>query len=99
MNSADPNLASLHALVGGRVQGVNFRFFVWQHASGLGLTGYVQNLPDGGTIEVRAEGEKERLEKLIQYLYRGPLGARIEKVEVNWEDYKGEFSNFKLNFF
>ncbi|MGD0205784.1 MAG: acylphosphatase, partial [Dehalococcoidia bacterium] len=33
---------ALHAIVRGRVQGVNFRDFVYRRAISLGLTGYVR---------------------------------------------------------
>ena len=55
-------LASLHAIVSGRVQGVFFRAFVSEHAEELGLTGYVRNLRDREAVEVWAEGEKVQLE-------------------------------------
>ena len=56
------DLASVKALVYGRVQGIGFRFFTRERAKRLELTGYVRNLLNGGTVEVAAEGEKDSLE-------------------------------------
>jgi len=91
-------LASFHAVVLGRVQGVFFRAFVQRHATALGLTGYVRNLPQSRAVEVKAEGEQSRLEELLKLLHQGPLGARVEKVEVNWGEYSGNFPSFKIRY-
>jgi len=92
------DLASVQAIVYGRVQGVYFRAFTVRQARELGLTGYVRNLPDWRTVEVRAEGERSKLERLIGYLQVGPPGARVERVETNWSEYTGSYSNFSVKY-
>jgi len=92
------DLASLRAIVYGRVQGVFFRDFTSRHAAELGLTGYVRNLPDWKTVEVQAEGERNKLERLIDYLKVGPPRARVEKVETSWSEYTGGYSNFRVRY-
>lgn len=91
-------LASLLAIVHGRVQGVFFRDFVQEHAEALGLTGYVRNLP-GRMVEVWAEGAKEKLLQLLKYLEAGPREARVQRVDVNWSDYSGKFRRFDIRYF
>ncbi len=90
--------ASLFATVHGRVQGVNFRAFVQRQARGLGLKGYVRNLPGGRSVELRAEGNSDNLEELVRNLYIGPPGSRVEKVDTEWAEYTGEFTDFKVRF-
>ncbi len=92
---ADP--ASLQATVYGRVQGVFFRAFVTGWARELGLAGCVRNLPDS-TVEVRAEGERQQLEKLVDYLKEGPPAARIDKVVTIWSEYTGDYSGFSVRY-
>lgn len=89
--------ASLQAIVYGYVQGVFFRAFVSTRARELGLTGYVRNMPEG-TVEVNAEGERNKLEKLIAYLKVGPPGARVEKVVTNWSKHTGSYSGFNIKY-
>ena len=89
--------ASLQAIVRGRVHGVFFRAFVETRAEGLKLTGYVRNRPEG-TVEVRAEGERQRIEKLVEYLKKGPPAARVEEVEVSWGAYTGDYSRFSIRY-
>ena len=91
-------LASLSARVYGRVQGVFFRYFVQQQARTLGLTGYARNLPDGSTVEVRAEGDRKKLEELANHLKVGPAGAKVERVEIEWSEYSGSFDDFRLRY-
>lgn len=90
--------ARVHAYVSGRVQGVFFRDFARAEADYLGLTGWVKNLWDG-RVEVVAEGEKEDLEKLLGKLKQGPPGARVKDVQAIWENYSGEFQEFRITWY
>lgn len=89
---------SLRALVRGRVQGVGFREFVYGRARFLGLTGYVRNLPDGRSLEVVAEGPKEALEQLLEYLRQGPRSARIDAIDAHWGEASGRYSHFGVGY-
>ncbi len=86
-----------HVYVSGRVQGVFFRSETQDEAVRHDVTGWVRNLPDG-RVEAVFEGEKENVDKLIEFCRRGPPGARVAKVEVSWETYTGEFKNFKIRY-
>ena len=88
--------AQLHALVRGYVQGVGYRFFVVDRGEALGLTGYVRNLRDGGTVEVVAEGPLDRLETLLRYLQKGPRGSAVEGVEAHWAPAGGQYDGFEV---
>ncbi|MEM2908391.1 MAG: acylphosphatase [Candidatus Hadarchaeales archaeon] len=87
--------ARAHVYVSGRVQGVFFRYETKERADELGVTGWVKNLPDG-RVEAIFEGEKDKVEKMVNFCRAGPPGARVTKVEVFWEDYKGEFQSFSI---
>ena len=91
------DLASLHAVVYGYVQGVFFRAFVSRWANELGLTGYVRNLP-GGSVEVNAEGEKKQLGQLVARLNVGPPASRVDKVATNRSEYTGNYPDFSIRY-
>ena len=91
------DMASLQAIVYGRVQGVFFRDFVRRQAAKTGLTGYVHNLPDGA-VEVQAEGERKQLEELVGHLRAGPPAARVEKVMTTWSEFAGHYSGFSIRY-
>ncbi len=52
-------LAARRWRIGGRVQGVGFRPFVYRLAHHYELTGWVRN--NGGEVEIHAQGSAERL--------------------------------------
>lgn len=86
-----------HVLISGRVQGVFFRYGTRDLAVELGVKGWVRNLPDG-RVEAVFEGDREKVERMVEFCRTGPPGAIVEDVEVKWEPYKGEFSGFSIRY-
>lgn len=71
------------ARVDGRVQGVGFRWFVRREAVNLGLAGRAVNRADG-TVEVVAEGPRDRCEHLVEALRRPATPGQVRRVTVEW---------------
>jgi len=78
-----------HVRIYGRVQGVWFRAHTKDMADKLGIKGWVRNVPDG-SVEAGFEGDDESVEKIIEWCHRGPPLARVERVEVEYEEPRGE---------
>jgi acylphosphatase len=76
-------------VVAGRVQGVFFRAEARPRAASFGLCGWVRNNPDG-TVEAVFEGERDRVDSMVEWCRRGPAHADVENVEVMWDEPKGE---------
>jgi acylphosphatase len=55
----------------------------------LCLAGWVRNLPDG-TVEAVLEGDETRVAEALDFLRRGPPGARVTGVDVRDEPWQGE---------
>lgn len=85
----------LHARIQGRVQGVGFRHFVLIQANQQGLVGWVRNRRNGD-VEVIAEGQRPELDKLLQYLHRGPPSAYVTDVHTQWGKATGNFVRFNV---
>lgn len=69
--------------ISGFVQGVGFRKFVKKEATKLGLTGWVQNMPDG-TVEAKAFGPLDALQQLIEQCKKGAFLSEVKSVTVEW---------------
>lgn len=84
-----------HVIITGRVQGVAFRIETQWAAERIGVQGWVRNRRDG-TVEAVLEGEKPHVEEMLGWCRRGPALARVDAVDVTWETYTGEYSDFRI---
>ena len=87
----------VHVFITGRVQGVYFRYKTRDEAKKYGVTGWVRNLPDG-RVEAVFEGNKENVDKLIDFAGKGPSGAKVRDLNINWQDYTREFKDFEVRY-
>jgi acylphosphatase len=86
----------IHVYYSGRVQGIGFRFSVEDIARDLGVCGWVKNLRDG-RVELVAEAEEEVLKDLLERVNQY-FSRYIQDIDVQWQEAKGEFSNFGIEF-
>jgi acylphosphatase len=73
----------------GAVQGVGFRYQTRARAGSLGLGGFVRNQPDG-SVEAAFEGDDDLVQSMVDWVRHGPRGARVDDIEVSWEQPTGE---------
>lgn len=76
------NFTGSYVKIKGRVQGVNFRYYAKKRAEQLGLVGWIKNTSKG-EVECLAEGEKEALEKFLQWCRQGSKSARVREMEIH----------------
>ncbi len=86
----------VHITVKGLVQGVGFRYFVYRHATHLGLTGWVRN-EYNGDVEICAEGDRSLIEELIKELKVGPRSADVKDLKIEWQEYQGRYEGFEIH--
>lgn len=84
-----------HLLVSGRVQGVYFRQNTKNHAQRHGVKGWVKNLDDG-RVEAVFEGDESAVKELVEFCHRGPAGAVVTAVSVDWQPFRAEFTTFDI---
>ena len=81
--------------VNGKVQGVCFRAFTRDRATELGLAGWVKNETDG-TVYLEVEGNKPKLELLMNELRSGPGRSFVDDVEVDWTPAEDQWNEFTI---
>jgi len=91
------DLARLHVVIEGRVQGVFFRAATRDEARARGLAGWVRNLPDG-RVEALFEGDKRVLEGMLAWCHIGPPYAYVDRVEIDWQPYQGDLADFRVRY-
>ena len=89
------NSVGLRLQITGVVQGVGYRYYCYQKASQLELSGWVRNRP-GGMVEVLAEGNRGALEILIEELKVGPSMADVRHIEIEWLKFTGDHTSFNV---
>lgn len=87
------DIAEVHVVVTGRVQGVCFRAATVEAACRAGVRGWVRNLPGSRQVEAVLQGERAAVEMVLDFLRSGPPRAHVTDVAVSWrtpgETYRG----------
>ncbi|WAA09770.1 acylphosphatase [Fervidibacillus albus] len=87
-----------HVIVSGRVQGVGFRYSVYQKALEQGICGWVRNLEDG-TVELEIEGTKEALDNFLETIKTGlHLFIKITGMDVHYSNEEKGYRNFWIKY-
>lgn len=88
-------MKSIYILIGGRVQGVGFRYFAFHKANELNISGWVKNTPDG-KVEVEVSGDSENLKRFIDWMKIGPSRAVIKTFSESEIIPTRTFTNFTI---
>ena len=84
-------MTSRRVVVHGFVQGVGFRYSARAEAERLGISGWIRNRADG-VVEAEIHGDAEQVQRMLDWLARGPRGAVVAAVEVSELGEQGEAS-------
>ena len=93
--SVDINMERVRMKIKGKVQGVFFRASTREAAERYGIKGWVKNMSDG-TVETVAEGEKDAIEKFIDWCRKGPADARVTDIDIVRQSPTGQFKDFSI---
>ncbi|NOR77919.1 MAG: acylphosphatase [Methanophagales archaeon] len=84
-----------HVFVKGKVQGVLFRYTTRDEANIRGVKGWVRNMSDG-RLEAVFEGDKEKVDEMVEYCHYGPPAAKVSSVKVIKGEYTGVYTGFSI---
>ena len=89
--------------VRGDVIGVGFRAWTKIQAKINGVSGWVRNVFDdetrfgkNGGVEAVVQGDADSVDRIIALIKTGPPVARVEEVEVVWEEPKEIIEDFSI---
>jgi acylphosphatase len=83
--------------VRGRVQKVGYRDMAAEMANKMDITGIVKNLPDGKSVKIIAEAEKDVLDEFIKLLRAkdDPI-IKVKNMDAAFEPATGEYEFFDI---
>ena len=84
-----------HVIMSGMLQGFFVRSAVKTKARLLKINGWIRNNTES-ELEAVFEGEKDELERMVEFLRMGPNRAVIYNFDLKWEDHTGEFQEFEI---
>ena len=78
-----------HVLIFGKVQGVGFRYWLYEKANKKNIRGWVKNKITG-EVESLLIGKDEDVNEVIKQCAKGPHSSNVTEVKI--QDYKQEYS-------
>lgn len=85
-------------VVSGLVQGVGFRYFVYNEATQLKINGFVQNLYTG-EVYIVVETEEYLVKNFVEKLKIGSSRSIVKNIFVSYKELKNEFTNFRIKYY
>jgi len=70
-----------HIIISGKVQGVGFRYWLYQAAKQRNIDGWVRNKITG-EVEALLIGDDVEIDNLIRLCEKGPPSSKVTKIKV-----------------
>ena len=77
-----------HIVITGKVQGVGFRYWLYQIANEKNVYGWVKN-KNTNKVETVLIGDGDCVDSIIKLCEKGPLSARVENLGI--QNYQKEY--------
>jgi len=83
-----------HIIIGGKVQGVGFRYWLYKAARQRNIEGWVRN-KISGEVEALIIGNDTDVNNLIKLCAKGPSLSKVTKIKV--QNYQKEYLKKSFN--
>lgn len=87
-------METVHLLISGKVQGVNFRNNARRLAEKLQITGWIKNT-GSEKVEAVISGDEIAIKEFINWCKNGPERAKVTEVNIS-EQPESHFKDFKI---
>ena len=61
------------------------------------ILGWIKNRKDG-TVKAVFEGNRKNVTSIIEWCKQGPKLVYVEKIDIEWIDYKSEYHKFEIRY-
>ena len=78
-----------HLLIFGNVQGVGFRYWLYEKAIKKNIRGWVKNTIQGQVETLLIGDDDDNVNDLIKQCQKGPLSSNVTQVKI--QDFKQEY--------
>jgi acylphosphatase len=96
-------MTQAHVYIIGDVIGIGFRAWTKIHAKQHNIKGWIRNahhnehiFGKGGGVEALFQGDTFAINTMIELVKKGPTIARVDDVEVYWQQPTEVFSDFEI---
>ena len=86
-------MKKIHIIISGKVQGVGFRYWLYQKSNERNVYGWVKNKITG-EVEALLIGDYKDVDEILELCKKGPLSSKVTNIEI--QNYKQEY--FKRSF-
>ena len=86
-------MKKVHIIISGKVQGVGFRYWLYQKSSKRNVYGWVKN-KISGEVEAVLIGDCKNVDEILELCKQGPLSSKVTNIKT--QNYKQE--QFKKSF-
>ena len=78
-----------HLLIFGKVQGVGFRYWLYEEAIKKNIRGWVKNTIQGQVEALLIGDDDKNVNDLIKQCQKGPLSSNVTQIKI--QDFKQEY--------
>ena len=86
-------MKKIHIIISGKVQGVGFRYWLYQKSNEKNICGWVKNNING-EVEALLIGDCKNVDEILELCKEGPLSSKVTNIKT--QNYKQEY--FKKSF-
>ena len=86
-------MKKVHITISGKVQGVGFRYWLYQKSNERNIYGWVKN-KNSGEVEALLIGDYKDIDEILELCKKGPSASKVTNIKT--ENYNQEY--FKRSF-
>ena len=87
-------MKKVHIVISGKVQGVGFRYWLYQKSNERNVYGWVKN-KFNGNVEAVLIGDYKNVDEILELCKKGPLSSKVTYVKT--QNYEQEYPKKSFN--